>query len=174
MSGVLLAQGQEVLGAFDGFADPAEENLEVFAALDEIELGGVDDEQVAGGVVEEEMFVGFDDLFHVLVADGALVGDVLAAETLAEDIERGLQVDHQVGGGQFGAQKFVVAVVDAKLVVAEVEIGEQLIFLEDVVGDDDFLRAAGVGQRAELLVAADEKGELSLKSRTGFAIVKSG
>jgi hypothetical protein len=96
---VLLAQGEEVLGAFDGLADAAEEELEILAVLDEIDLGGVDDEQVAGGVVKEKMFVGFDDLFHVLVADGTLVGNILTAEPLAEDIDRSLEVDDQVGGG---------------------------------------------------------------------------
>ena len=34
--GFLLAEGKEVLGAFDGFADAAEQELEVFAALDEV------------------------------------------------------------------------------------------------------------------------------------------
>ena len=143
---VLLAERKEILRALDGLADPAQQDLEVFAALDEVDLGGVDDQQIAGGVVEEEMFVGLDDLFHVLVADGALVGDIFAAQALAQDIERRLEVDDQVRGGQFGAEEFVVAVVNGQLVVGEVEVGEELVFLEDVVGDDDLLRAAGGGK----------------------------
>ena len=95
----LAGRGQEVLRTLDGFADPAEQELEVFAALDEVELGGVDDQKITGGVVEEEMFVGLDDLFHVLVTDGAFVGGVLAAETLAQDIERSLKVDDEVRVG---------------------------------------------------------------------------
>jgi hypothetical protein len=41
---ILLSEGEKVLGAFDGFADPAEEELKVFAALDEVEFGGIDHE----------------------------------------------------------------------------------------------------------------------------------
>ena len=109
---VLLAEGKEVLSAFDGFADAAQEGLEVFAVLDEIDFGGVNDEQVAGRVVEEEMFVGFDDLFHVLVADGALVGDIFAAKAFAEHIDGRLEVDDEIGSGQLGAEELVIAVVD--------------------------------------------------------------
>jgi hypothetical protein len=172
--GFLLAEGKEVLGAFDGLADTAEQGLEVFAVLDEIDFGGVDDEQVAGRIVEEKVFVGFDDLFHVLVADGALVGDILAPEALAENIERGLEVDDEIGGGQLGAEEFVITVVDGKLVVAEVEVGEEFVLLEDVVGDDYLLRIVGGGEGAELLEAADEKGKLSLESGSGLAIIEGG
>jgi hypothetical protein len=37
------AEGQEVLGAFDGILEAAEELLKVGAALDEVDLRGVDD-----------------------------------------------------------------------------------------------------------------------------------
>jgi len=46
--GVLLSEGQEVLGALDGLADTAQEGLEIFAVLNEIDFGGVDDEKIAG------------------------------------------------------------------------------------------------------------------------------
>ncbi len=53
------------MGAFDGFLETLEEELEVFAALDEIDVGGVDDQEVGGGVAEEEMFVGAGDFLDV-------------------------------------------------------------------------------------------------------------
>jgi len=40
-SGVLLSERKEVLRSFDGFADPAEQDLEILAALHEVNLGGM-------------------------------------------------------------------------------------------------------------------------------------
>jgi hypothetical protein len=42
------------LGAFDGFLEALEEELEVFAALDEIDVGCVDDEEVGGCYKSED------------------------------------------------------------------------------------------------------------------------
>ena len=44
--GVLPAQRQEILRPLDGLRHFAEEFLQVFVAVDEIDVGGVDDEQV--------------------------------------------------------------------------------------------------------------------------------
>jgi len=57
------------LGAFDGVLEAAEKLLEVFAALDEIDVGGVDDEEVGGRVAEEKVFVGRGDFFDVFGGD---------------------------------------------------------------------------------------------------------
>jgi len=119
------------------------------------------------------MFIGFDDFFHVFVADGALVGGILAAEALAEDIDRSLEIDDEVGSGEFGAEELVVAIVNGELFVAEIEVGEKFILFEDVVGDHYFLRLLRSGERAKLLEAADEEGKLGLESRSGIAIIKS-
>src|SRR5438876_11250654 len=59
------AEREEVLGAFDGFLESLEEELEVVAALDEIDVGGVDDQKVGGGVAKKEMFVGAGDFGDV-------------------------------------------------------------------------------------------------------------
>jgi hypothetical protein len=169
----LLAEWQEILGALDGLADTAKENLEIFTVLDKVDLSGVDHKQVTGGIVEKEMFVGLHDLFQIFIADGALVGGVLAAEAFAENVERSLEVDDEVGGGQFGTEKLVVAVVNSEFVVAKVQVGEELVLLEDVIGDHDLLRVTGGGEWAKLLEAADEEGKLGLKGGSGLAIVKS-
>ena len=85
---------------------------------------------------------------------------------------RRLEVDDEIGSGQFGAEQFVIAVVDGKFVVAEVEVGEELVLLEDVVGDDDSLRIVVGGEGKELLVAADEEGKLGLESGSGLAVIE--
>src|SRR5467141_3547837 len=62
------AEGEEVLGAFDGFLEAAEEELEVVATLDEINVGSVDDQEVGGSVAEEKVFVGAGDFLDVFGA----------------------------------------------------------------------------------------------------------
>ncbi len=61
------SQRQEVLSALDGLLQTAEELLQVFAAFDEVNVGGIDDEEVGGFVAEEEMFVGAGDFFDVVL-----------------------------------------------------------------------------------------------------------
>jgi hypothetical protein len=52
-----LAKGQKVLGAVDRLGEALEEQLEVAVIIHEVDVAGVDDEEVARGVVEEEMFI---------------------------------------------------------------------------------------------------------------------
>src|SRR5580704_2411558 len=87
------AQGKEVLGAFDGVLKAAEELLEVFAALDEVDVGGVDDQEVAGGVAEEEVLVGVGYLCDVVGRDLGFVAGSFFRDARAEDLGLGLQID---------------------------------------------------------------------------------
>ena len=80
----MLAEGQEVLRSVDRFSEAFEEELEIAVVVNEVDIAGVDDEQIAGGVVEEEVFVGGGHLLDVFLADGALAGDAFAADTLLE------------------------------------------------------------------------------------------
>jgi hypothetical protein len=64
--------------------------LEVFAALDEVDIGGVDNEEVGGGVAEEEVFVGRGDFFDVFGGDlgfvaGGFFCDAGAGTSAARD-----------------------------------------------------------------------------------------
>src|SRR5213080_1888109 len=59
------AERQEVLRTFDRILEPPEKLLQVVAALDEIDLRGVDYQEVRGGVAEKEMLVGARDLLDV-------------------------------------------------------------------------------------------------------------
>jgi len=62
------APREEILGAFDGLLQAAEEELKVFAALDEVDVRGVDDEEVGGALAEKEMFVGAGEFLDVFGA----------------------------------------------------------------------------------------------------------
>src|SRR5882724_10744581 len=90
---LLGAQGQEVLGAFDGFLQTAEELLEVVAALDEVDFGGVNDEEIRGGVAEEEMFVSAGDFLNVFGSNVGFVARGLLGDAGAEDLGLGLKID---------------------------------------------------------------------------------
>jgi len=72
--------------------------LEVLAAFYEIDFGGVDYEEVGGGVAEEEMFVGAGDFLDVREGRfGVSSREAFLAMRGAEDFWRGLEVDDQVG-----------------------------------------------------------------------------
>ena len=57
--------------------------------------------------------------------------------------------------------------------IAQVEAGKQLVFLEDVVGDDRLVGIAFHVERCQLLVARDEKGKLRLERRARLPVVKA-
>ena len=52
-----------------GSCEAAQKLLQVGAAFDEIDVGRVDDEQIAGGIVKEEVFVGAGDFLNVFQRD---------------------------------------------------------------------------------------------------------
>src|SRR5580704_2460024 len=88
------AEGEEVLRAFYGFLQAAEELLEVFAALDEVDIGGVDDQEVGGRVAEEEVFVGVGYLFDVFGGDLGFVAGGFLGDAGTQDFGLGLEIDN--------------------------------------------------------------------------------
>ena len=73
-----------------GSCEAAEELLQVGAAFDEIDVGSIDDEQIAGGVVKEEMLVGAGDFFDVLQRDLRFVFGGFFRDAGAQDFRLGL------------------------------------------------------------------------------------
>ena len=61
------AQRQEILRPAYWFADFTQQFLQVLIAIHEINFTGVHDEQVAGGVVKEEMLVRLVELAEIFV-----------------------------------------------------------------------------------------------------------
>ena len=122
--------------------------------------------------MKEEVFVGLDHFFQIIVADGLLAGRALFLQPLLQHLGRGLQVDDEVGRGHVLPEQLVVAVVDLKLGIAEVQAGEQLVLLEDVIGDIGLVGIALEVERAQLLVARDKKRELRLEGRARLALIK--
>ena len=102
--------------------------------------------------MKEEVLVGFGDLFDVIVTDARLRGRVLFLHALLQHIGRRLQINHQVRRGQLLAKVIVVAVVNLELRVTQIDAGEELVLLKDVVGDDALGRS-GAGKAVQLLEA---------------------
>ena len=117
--------------------------------------------------------VGFDNFLQIFVAHGALARGILFLQAFLQHFRRGLQVDHEVGCGQLLAKIIVVTIIGVEFGVGEVEAGEELIFFDDVIGDDGFLRARPQVERLELFEALHQKCELRLKCGATFAFVKS-
>ncbi len=166
-------EGEKVLGAFDGFLEALQEELEVFAALDEIYVGGVDDEEVGSGVAEEKVFVGGGDFFDIGGGDLGFVARSFFGDAGAEDFGLGLQVDDEIGSGNAGGQGIVIAVVKLELFVIEIEIGEDAVFFEEEIGED---RAGSFdGERfANAFLAFDEEIHLGAEGGAGFFLVEIG
>src|SRR5450631_2150586 len=90
---IVAAQWQEILGPADRLADPSQQRLQILTVFDEVDLRGVDDQQVRRSVVKKEMLVRLDDFFEVVIVDCILAWRVLFLETLLQHFGRGLQVD---------------------------------------------------------------------------------
>src|SRR5208282_1019779 len=94
-----LAKWQEILRAFDGLAEAAEEFLQILVAFDEVDIRGVDHEQIRSRVAKEEMLVGVRDSLHVVEGDLRFGGIAFLRDALAEYFGFGLEIDDQVGVG---------------------------------------------------------------------------
>src|ERR1700682_6406060 len=167
------AEGEEILGAFNGLLEAAEEELEVFAALDEVNVGGVDDQEVGGGVAEKEMFVGAGDFLDVYGGDVGFVAGGFFGDAGAENFGLGLEIDEQIGGGDVRGESFVVALVELELFVVEIEIGEDAVFFHEEIGEDGAGSFDGEGF-AEALPALDEEVHLCAMGRAGLGVVEIG
>src|SRR5215470_14335547 len=66
----------------------------------------------------------------------------------------------------------VIVVVNFQLGIGEVDIGEDLVFLENVVGHDGFARVRTDLESAKLFIPAHQKAELRLKCRAALAFIK--
>src|ERR1044071_7301500 len=122
--------------------------------------------------MKKEVFIGLDHLFNVVVAHGGFTGDVFLAQALLQHVGRGLKVNHQVRRGQLLAEELVIAVINFQLRIAQIDVGEDLVFFKDVVGDDGLARLGPHFKPLQLLKAADKKGKLGLESGAALAFIK--
>src|SRR6266581_1327835 len=166
-------EGEEVLGALDGFLKATEEKLEVVAALDEVNVRRVDDQEVRGRVAKEEVFVGARNFLDVFEGDASFVAGSLLGDAGAEDFGLGLEIDDEIGSGKVRGEGFVITLVELELFVGEVEIGEDAVLLQEEIGEERAGSFDGEGF-AEALLALDEEVHLGAEGGAGFCIVEIG
>jgi len=85
----------------------------------------------------------------------------------------GMQVDDQVGFGDFFTEGSMNTAVHRQLVVLQVEPGKQLIFGKGVVGDEHALAQCLWHRLVLLMVAAEQEKELGLKRQAVAILVKT-
>ena len=85
-------------------------------------------------VVEEVVVVGAVHLGQVLLGELRLLGPAARADAPHQHLGGRLQVDDEVGPRHALREQRVELLVDEQLAVVEVQVGEELALLEDVVG----------------------------------------
>ena len=170
---IRAAQGQEVLCAFDRFLKATKELLQIFAALDEIDFGSIDDQQVGSGITKEKVFVGASDFFDVFGGNLFFFLGFFLGDSGAQDFRFGLQVNHQIGFGEFGGDGFVVAFVKFEFRVIEIQIGENAVFFHEEIADDGTGRVSRHGL-ADAFLALDQEVHLGAESGAAFCSIEIG
>jgi len=147
--------------------------LEIFAALDEIDVGGVDDEEIGSFVAEKEVLVGASDFFDVVGRDVRFAVRGFFGDAGAKSFRLGLEIDDEVRRGNFAREQVVITFIEFQLFVVEIEIGEDAVFFHEEIGEKRRGRIGGKGF-AEALLALEEKVHLRAKGRAGFFVVEIG
>src|SRR5262245_12466388 len=168
----LAAAGDVVLRPLAHAPDLPDEVVEVVRALHEVDVGRVHDEERGLRVEEEEVVVRAVDLGEVLLGEPALLRAPARADPLHEDLGGSLEVDHEVGPGHALREQRVELLVDEKLAVLEVQVGEHLALVEDVVGDRGLREEAALRELLLLAVAREQEEELDLEGGPRLGVVE--
>ena len=99
---------------------------------------------------------------------------VALPQPAAQHVGRGLQVDHEVGHRQVRGQQLVEPLVDEQLVVVEVQVGVDLVALEEVVAERQLAEEIELAQRGLLPMACQRVEELRLERGAGAARLSVG
>ena len=89
-------------------------------------------------------------------------------------VGRCLEVDDEIGRGHVFREELVQALVDEQFVVIEVEAGEDLVLVEEIVGNRRLREQIGLAQRQLLSMSAEQIEELRLQCRTLAPAVEVG
>ena len=89
-----------------------------------------------------------------------------------EDLRAGLEVDHQVRARNRRNEELVDHLVEGDFVVLEIEIREDLVLCDHVVGDHPLVEQVPLGKFPLLTVAGEEKKKLRLEGVFSPVIVK--
>ena len=115
--------------------------------------------------MKEEVVVRLVQFPHVIAVKGASAAFTPRPlfEPPAQHIGGRLQVDHQIGGRYVTSQKIVEPLIDEQLVVVKVEVGVDLVLVEQVVANRRLAEEVGLPQRHLLTVSREEVEQLRLE-----------
>src|SRR5882724_6381950 len=122
--------------------------------------------------MKKEMFIRLDHFFNVVVAHLGFSGNVFLAQAFLQHLGRCLKVNHQVRRGQLLSEELVIAVINFQLGVSQVDVGEDLVFFEDVVRHYRLARLGPHLQSAQLFETTDKKRKLRLETGAALAFIK--
>ena len=142
----------------------------------EIELGGLDDQQRCGRVVIEEVVVCLVQLTQILIIRQRPFKVVPAplSRSALNQVSGGLEIDHQIRGGHVRRKQVIEPLVDEQLVIVKVEIGVDLVLVEQVIGDRQLIEEVDLPKSRLLAVAGEQREQLGLERRTRMATVEIG
>ncbi len=160
------------MGSFDRLPELRHELVEVAGTLREVEPARVDHQHRRPPVVVVEVVVGVDQLHQVVPRDVALVGALAAADAGEAGVDVGLQVDHEVRRRHLRLEHGEELVVDQELVVGEVQVGEDPVLVEGVVGDHQALEKLALDDLLLLLEARQQEVELGLEGGARAVLVE--
>src|SRR5262249_34685442 len=105
--------------------------------------------------MEEEVGVRLVQLPDVLVVECRefRIGALALAEASPQDVTGTLKKDHEIGGGNVLREQFVQSLVNEQLVVVEVQVGVDLVPIEQVVADGELAEKVALPERGLLPVA---------------------
>src|SRR5260370_27139046 len=149
--GSALSEGKEILCPFDGVLEAAEELLEIGVAIDEVNVRSIDDQQIGSRVAEEKVFVGAHDRFEIFGGNLGFFASALLGDAFPQNFRLGLEIDNQVGWPKLGSKPLEVTVVELQFFVVEIQVGEDLVLLEQKIRQhrpggfhgERFVQAAG-------------------------------
>ena len=97
-----------------------------------------------------------------------------AVEAPPQDIGWCLEIDDEIRRGYVASQQIVEPLIDEQLIIIEVEVREDLVLVEEVIGDRDLIEEVGLPERGLLPVAVEQIKKLRLERRTGTVGIEVG
>ena len=119
------------------------------------------------------MFVGASDFFDVVGRNVRFAVGGFFGDAGAESLRLSLEINDEVGRGDFAGLKVVIAFVELELFVVEIEIGEDAVFFHKEIGEKGRGRICGK-RFAKALLAFEQKVHLGAKGGAGFFVVEIG
>src|SRR6516162_5512503 len=151
-----FSERQEILRTLYRFLQPSQQLLQVFVPRHEVYLRSIDYQQIGRFIVEKEMLVSPGNLLDIFRRNLVLVLYRFFGDSRAQHLGLGLQIDDQVGRGEFPRQQFVIPFVQLQFFVAEIQVGEDAVLLHQEIGQQ-WRRGSGGQSFAQALLALHQE-----------------